>query len=404
MKSILKGVCVLIISFYAALSLNAQNGKAKVVPNQYIMLLKNDFHQATTKMGNHSRAKTREARAEIFKSNSAALRTKLESALTKAGVKEFKLINVTSGANNYASIKLAAAKDMKIIQKLKWVKKITPDLKFRCISIDFDRIKINTQEVDWGIPDIGAENSSGVGKCAFVCDSGIFGKHPDLNVNKALSTSFVPAEPAYKDNNGHGTHVAGIIAAKDNSIGVKGVAAGATVIGVKVLDGGGNGTWSQIISGSAYVAAIALAGDVVNYSLEGPAGGATDALLQTEINAIANAGMFVSIAAGNGNTNANGIVPAFFNNTNVYTVSAYDSNYNIASFSNFGNGPVDFAAPGVNILSCDIKKNGYYSTKSGTSMAAPYVAGILLVNNGVINNSGTVASDKDATLDLKARL
>lgn len=398
-KILLAGSLMLI-----AFSSNAQRNKSTDIKGQFVLTISDEFHTPSIKMRPNKNAKSREAKAEVFKTNSQQLRGKVDAALKKAGLSNYELFNVVSGAHNYATIKLSKSNDLAIIKKLNWVRNVIQDRKFKAI---FDRttpFKPAGQEVDWGIPEVGAQNSSGVGKCAFVLDTGIFGKHPDLNVNRPLSTSFVPSEPAFKDQNGHGTHVAGIIAAKDNLIGVKGVAAGATIIGVKVLNVNGDGTFGQVISGTAYVAAIALPGDVANYSLSGPSGSASDAALQAEINAIANAGMFVTLSAGNNNANATGFVPARFNNTNVYTISAYDSNYNIASFSNFGNAPVDFAAPGVNILSCDLKKNGNYSTKSGTSMAAPYVAGILLVNNGVINNSGPVASDKDATLDLKARL
>ncbi len=386
-------------------SLSAQNEKPKVIPNQYIIFLQDDFHKATTKQKDFKSLISREARAKEFKTNSTELRQKLETELRKGGLKEFKLINVVSGNKNFASIKIGSKKDEALLRKYKFIRKIEKDYAFKGFIKKFEGIKLNKQELDWGISDVGAENSSGVGKYAFVVDTGIYGKHPDLNVNTTLSISFVPAEPAFKDNNGHGTHVAGIIGAKDNFIGVKGVAAGATIIGVKVLNAAGSGTWSQLIAGNTYVAAVARPGDVANYSLSGTSTGSiTETTLQAQFNALGNAGIYVTLAAGNANANASGFVPARFNNTNVYTISAYDSNLNIASFSNFGNGPVDFAAPGVDIKSCDLKKNGYYSEKSGTSMAAPYVAGILLVNGGVINNNGPVATDKDGTLDLRASL
>lgn len=406
MKTVLKCICTLIL-LCNFLSSYGQKSSSTVIPNQYIIFIQDDFSLPTTKMKNHARAKTREARAEMFKTNSTTLRTKLEAALRKGGLKEYKLLNVVSGANNIASIKLNSSKDMSLLKKFKFIKHIEKDRKFRGVMKGFENFKPSGQEVDWGIPAVGAQNSSGVGKCAFVVDTGIFGNHPDLNVNKPLSTSFVPSEPGLKDNNGHGTHVAGIIAAKDNLIGVKGVAAGATIIGVKVLNTAGTGSWSQLISGNSYVLTIGFPGDAVNYSLSGPISGASAATISTltsQYNSMSSAGMFVVFAAGNNNANASGFLPSNLNGPNIYTVSAYDSGFNIASFSNFGNAPIDFAAPGVDVKSCDIKKNGYYSTKSGTSMAAPYVAGILLVNGGVVNSAGPVASDKDATLDLKARL
>ncbi len=127
--------------------------------------------------------------------------------------------------------------------------------------------------VPWGITRVGG-GVSGVGKVAWVIDTGIDLVNADLTVDAGRSRDFTGKGTA-SDANGHGTHVAGTIAAIDNEIGVIGVAAGATVVAVRVLDAAGSGQYSWIIAGVDYVAANGSAGDVANMSL---GGGASDAL------------------------------------------------------------------------------------------------------------------------------
>ncbi|SFE70904.1 S8 family serine peptidase [Spirosoma endophyticum] len=248
-----------------------------------------------------------------------------------------------------------------------------------------------SQCIPWGISRVGG-GASGVGKRAWIIDSGIDLTHPDLNVNTGLSTTFVPNTTSAADINGHGTHVAGTIAAKDNGFGVIGVAAGAEVVAVRVfLDE--TGTVSTIVAGVNYVAAHAASADVVNMSL----GGAPSQAIDDAVLALSGVCKVV-VAAGNDAKNANYVSPARVNGSNIVTVSAMDIYGKIASFSNYGNGPVDYSAPGVNVASCYI--NNGYAYLSGTSMAAPHVAGILLL--GTICASSKITGDPDGTPDLIA--
>jgi subtilisin family serine protease len=213
-----------------------------------------------------------------------------------------------------------------------------------------------------------------------------------LNVDAGRSVSFVTrGKNSAKDGNGHGTHVAGTIAAIDNGIDVIGVAAGATVIAVRVLGNSGSGFYSWVIAGIDHVADNGSSGDVANMSLGGPPSQAVDAAVV----AAASKGIMFSLAAGNSSNDANNHTPARVNGDNIYTVSAIDSSDDFAWFSNYGNPPIDWAAPGVSVLST--KKGGGTTTYSGTSMAAPHVAGLLLL--GGIQSDGTASGDPDGNPD-----
>ncbi len=246
------------------------------------------------------------------------------------------------------------------------------------------------QVTPWGIARVGgAANSNGT---AWIIDTGIDLDHPDLNVDASRGFSAFTSrrDSTPEDGNGHGSHVSGTIAAIDNDIGVVGVAAGATVIPVKVLDSNGSGTTSGVISGVDYVAANGSNGDVANMSL---GGGASSALDDAVINA-AGAVTF-TLAAGNSGAHASTASPARANGNGIFTISAIDSNDNLASFSNYGNPPVDYAAPGVSVFSS--YKDGGYATLSGTSMAAPHAAGVFLRSNGT--SDGTAGNDPDGNPD-----
>lgn len=245
------------------------------------------------------------------------------------------------------------------------------------------------QTTPWGITRVGGAVNYTGSNVAWIIDSGVDLTHPDLNVDVTRAANFTTAKSA-NDDNGHGSHVAGTIAAINNTQGVVGVAAGATVVPVKVLDRRGNGTLSGVIAGIDYVAANASPNDVANMSL----GGGISTALDDAVLTAAQKCRFV-IAAGNEAINANNSSPARVNGPNIYTISAMDSNDQFAYFSNYGNPPVDFCAPGVSILSC--YKGGGYTTYSGTSMAAPHVAGILLL--GSVRSDGSVSGDKDSTPD-----
>lgn len=245
------------------------------------------------------------------------------------------------------------------------------------------------QQTPWGITRVGGAGD-GTGRTAWIIDTGVDLDHPDLNTSRNCHAYFNGRSP--DDGNGHGTHVAGTIGAINNGSGVVGVAANAFVCSVRVLGPSGSGTWEQVINGVNYVAQNGAPGDVANMSLGGSGANAT---LEKAVSDAAATGVRFALAAGNEGDDANNHTPARVNGPNIYTVSAIASNDCMPSWSNYGNPPVDYAAPGVSILST--WKGGGTKTISGTSMATPHVAGILLL--GAVHQNGSACNDPDGNPD-----
>ena len=244
-----------------------------------------------------------------------------------------------------------------------------------------------------GVSRVGGPRTS-AGGLAYVIDTGIDFANRDLFVVRGLSRNFVSAEPNRgEDLNFHGTHVAGIIGAKDNAIDVVGVVPNAPLISVRVLDSNGSGLLSEVIAGVDYVASRARRGDVANMSLGTI--GRVDALDQAVLRA-ADRGVLFALSAGNEAVDAVNASPAAVDHPNVFTVTAIGADDCLADFSNFGES-VDFAAPGVGILSTAL--GGGILEVDGTSQAAPHVAGILLANRGVVNSDGSACNDPDGIAD-----
>ncbi|WP_207511150.1 S8 family serine peptidase [Longitalea luteola] len=246
--------------------------------------------------------------------------------------------------------------------------------------------------ITWNVNRVGY--GDGTGKTAWIIDSGIDFTHPDLNADATRSKSFISGVTSAADENGHGTHVAGIIGAKNNSIGTLGVASGASLVALRVFDKDGKGTLGSIIQALGYINENAKAGDVVNMSLGEDE---VSAILDQQVKNTASKGIYFAIASGNDSKPAIDFSPGRVNAPNIYTVTAVDSLDNYASFSNYGNDVVDYAAPGVRIPSTYL--NGKYALLTGTSMAAPHVAGLLLLKGKAITTSGYAKNDPDGTAD-----
>jgi subtilisin family serine protease len=254
------------------------------------------------------------------------------------------------------------------------------------------------ETVDWGVTRVGGPGV-GTGMTAWVIDTGVELDHRDLNVDKDRAKSFVGGSA--NDGNGHGTHVAGIIGAiHNNGCDTAGVAAGATIVPVRVLGNSGSGFLSDVIAGVNYVATdgVGVPGDVANMSL----GGGPSSTLDTAVVNASKKGIYFTLAAGNETDSANNHSPARANGANIFTISAIDRYDNFAWFSNYGNPPIDYAAPGVSIRS--LYKGGGTAVLSGTSMAAPHVAGILLITEGSIDSCGVVQGDPDGQPDTIASI
>ncbi|TWX74151.1 S8 family serine peptidase [Colwellia sp. C1TZA3] len=259
------------------------------------------------------------------------------------------------------------------------------------------------QQSPWGVSRIGANTTenTGAGVHVYVIDTGIDSDHDDLasNISNGYSVEMclgLDCANSWDDDQGHGTHVAGTIGALDNNLDVIGVAPAVTLHAVKVLNAAGSGSNSGVIAGIDWVAqqAASLAVPVVANMSLGGSGTKTGTCTNNGFvgndnfhRAICNAknqGVIFAVAAGNDGENADQATPAAYDDA-VITVSATNINDDWASFSNWGNGaanwtkhqsaPVAIAAPGVNILST--KSGGGTTTMSGTSMAAPHVAGVL---------------------------
>lgn len=241
-----------------------------------------------------------------------------------------------------------------------------------------------------------------------IIDTGVQKSHPDLNVYRQVNFT---TERSADDANGHGTHVAGTAAARDNTAGVVGVAPGARIWSVKVLNRNGSGYLSDVIKGIDYVTANAAAIEVANMSLgcEGCQTPAMDEAIRRSV----TAGVVYTVAAGNNAKDAATFSPA--NHPDVIAVSAMadfngkpgggaaatcrpDVDDTFADFSNYG-AVVDIAAPGVCILSTTI--GGKYATLSGTSMASPHVAGaaaLYIIKNGMTKDAAGVAAVRAALI------
>lgn len=215
-------------------------------------------------------------------------------------------------------------------------------------------------------------NSQGKGIRVGVVDTGIDFNHPDLTINYGGGMSFVPGAPTPMDDQGHGTHCAGTIAAAINGAGVVGVAPQASLYAIKVLDRNGNGQFSWVIAGIDWCIQNKM--QIISMSL---GGAAAPTALEIICNVAWSRGLLIVAAAGNAQA-VNPVPPAGSNvdfpgkYTNVIAVSAIDSGNIITSFSSRGP-EVDLCAPGLNVLST--APGGGYATMSGTSMACPHVAG-----------------------------
>lgn len=234
------------------------------------------------------------------------------------------------------------------------------------------------ETVPWGVDRIDADLiwdiATGVGVKVGVVDTGIDLNHPDLYV--AGDVNIINPRKSGKDDNGHGTHVAGTIAATDNEIGVIGVAPKANLYAIKVLDRRGSGWLSDVIAGLQWCIDNKM--QVVNMSL----GTSSDVQsFHDAVQVVSAAGIIQVASAGNARGGPVGYPAAY---SEVIAVSAIDESDNIADFSSIGP-EVELAAPGVEILST--WKGGGYNTISGTSMACPHVTGAvaLAIAEGVTN-------------------
>jgi subtilisin len=287
--------------------------------------------------------------------------------------------------------------ELKTLQTDQSVEFIEPDRKVSiCGCVDV----VAPASVTWSTRKTGYGNGQNFeDKTVWIIDTGVDLDHPDLNVDTQRSQSFISGQTSADDNNGHGTHVAGIIGALNNTIGIVGVASGVKLVALKALDQVGEGRLSSVVAAVSYVSQNGKAGDVVNMSL-GLDGISTT--LDRQVQAAADKGILFAIAAGNDKKLANTSSPGRVNHANVFTVSAVDSTGRFASFSNYGNDVVDVAAYGVRILST--YANGRYAILSGTSMAAPHVAGLLLIRGRALPTSGTAVNDPDGAGDPIARV
>ncbi|MCH7233004.1 S8 family peptidase [Glycomyces sp. L485] len=207
----------------------------------------------------------------------------------------------------------------------------------------------------------------GSGVTAYIIDTGIHAGHSEFSGRVGPGADFVDGDSDPNDCQGHGTHVAGTVGGTNY-----GLAKEVTLVGVRVLDCDGGGTYAGVIDGIEWVAANASGPSVANMSLGGPSSAAVNSAVSSAV----ASGVTFAVAAGNEDQNACNVSPA--SEASAITVGATDSGDRRANFSNYGS-CVDVFAPGVDITSAWIGSSSATRTISGTSMASPHVAGAVAV-------------------------
>ena len=375
-----------------------RHGKSSTIPNQYIIVFKENAKGLAPLTNRHSadfkelQFSPSDGRASVLKRETYEIQLQqvekeISDKLARYHIKSSAIQRTITGSFHAAVVQLNTEElervkrdsDIAYIEEDQLTSLIaTPSTKLPMIPSYIKESPSTTLEsVSYGIHKVGgfvnfAGNPVKAYRWAWILDSGIDMNHEDLDVDRTYSRNFT-SDKSMDDQFGHGTHVAGIIAAKSNGKGVVGVAAGATVVSIKVMDRRGNARYSDIIAGLNYIYEFVMPGDVVNLSL----GGQPSDALDQAVKQIAEKGVKVVIAAGNDQEDVSQFSPARINVPNVYTIGATNTLDLFASdFSNTGTG-MDFLAPGVSILSTT--QGNSYGYMTGTSMAAPHAAGVFLV-------------------------
>ncbi len=379
-------------------AVSPQSTQGDIIKDQYIIMLKEAVVPSALSKLDKSIAYTREEKGALMEKYNAIVAAELDKWLQSQGIAPQEVIQKYTAAIAGVAIKVDAAKYEKIktsgdIQSIEHdrVEQLPP---FQIDNIERADNAPRAQTTPCGITNAGGSAAGNASRWIWIVDSGIDLDHPDLTVvtNTTYAKSYVGGTA--DDCNGHGTHVAGIAAARNNTIGVIGVAAGANVVPVRVFPCTGGSATSTIVSGINHVATYDVAGDVCNMSLGGyyGAGCATGTAYLTSVNALASGGTRVAIASGNNNAASANYHPGCINGTNIFTVTNMRCNktyYNDPTYGgNFGTG-VDWIATGTSVYSTYL--SGGYATLTGTSMATPHVAGIMNLRNAAPAQNGTVA-------------
>ena len=327
--------------------------KGDKVPNQYIVVL------------NHN---------NLLSPNS--VRSLADNAMNQGAA----IRQIYNNALDGFAIRVPNDKVLEAILKIPQVDYVEPDTKVKA----FDQVlPTGVNRVDGDLSSTKSGDGSGtVNVDIGIMDTGIDLNHPDLNVYKQVT--FVSGTTSGNDDNGHGTSVAGIAAAKDDSQGVVGMSPGARLWSIKVLNSNGNGFISDIIKGIDYVTQNAKEIDVVNLSFG--AEGSNTALRSAIVNSVA-AGVTYAAAGGNDAKDASSVIPGSY--PEVIAVSAIvdtdgkcgglsvstsvGNDDTLADFSNFGS-VIDISAPGV-LIKTTARGSSYTNSFSGTSASTPYVTG-----------------------------
>ena len=322
----------------------------QVIPGQYIVVLNDD---------------------------TVNLREILTNVASQVNIEGTQITHIYENVLNGFTINVPNERIIDVLEQSPFVDYIEKD---KVVKASAQTLPSGVNRVDGDLSSTRSGNGYGtVNADIAILDTGIQISHSDLNI--IHQKTFVSGTSSANDDNGHGTHVAGIAAAKDNSIGVVGIAPGAKLWAIKILDKYGSGALSTVIKGIDWISPSYV--EVANLSLTCEC---KSSAFDTAINNAVNSGITFVAAAGNSGKDTSTFSPA--NNPNVIAVSAigdsdgkcggtgpstgYGRDDTLASFSNYG-AVVDMAAPGTKIYSTYLGNS--YATMSGTSMASPHVAG-----------------------------